>query len=69
MSEDAEEYAREIALMAYFVAPTLKPKAYLAHEICDLSLHGGISTRHNPEIKLASKLLLRNFSNPQKFGI
>ena len=62
MSEDAAEYARAIALTAYVVAPKFKPKAYLAYEICDLSAHEGISTRHVPDPRI-------KYSNPRSTGI
>ena len=63
MSEDAEEYARAIALMAYAVAPNLKPKAYLVHEICDLSERGGISTRHVPDTRISCAVLTKIFES------
>ena len=63
ISEDAEEYVRAIALMAYVVAPTLKPKAYIAQEICDLSMREGMSTRHGLETKISADTLTKIFKS------
>ena len=55
--------------MAYVVAPTLKPQAYIAREICGLSVREGMSTRHGLDTKIDGAILTKIFesSNIRKF--
>jgi len=61
ISEDAEEYSKAITLMVDAVAPKLKQKGCLVHQICELSLSEGMTTRRVEENKIESALLAKIF--------